>query len=58
MPVALNSIKLTMIRIVTIQDRTFLIINSNNYYSMAAIELLDKSEIQIYKDASTKKLHI
>lgn len=57
-PVALSRIKSTMIRIVTIQARTFLIINSNNYYSMAAIEIMDQSEIRIFKDASTKTLEI
>lgn len=57
-PVSPSRIKSTLLNLVEIQNRTFLIVNSNNYYSMGAIELKKESEIRIFKDASTKKLEI
>lgn len=48
----------TILKLVTLRDRDFVIISGSSYYSMVAIELKFNNSVEIFKDISTKNLTI
>lgn len=48
----------TILNLVTLRGRDFLILSGSNYYSMVAIELKFNNSLEIFKDITTKNLTI